>query len=157
MVIDGKKIAAEMREKLKEVVIAFPKTLVLDIVVVGNDPVIESFVRIKKRTGSELGIHVAEYRFPDTISGEALLLAVSKIAQNSESSGLIIQLPLPLGMLVQPILDAVPTAKDVDMLSTMSIAAFARGEASILPPEMTSSAVRFGFSLSMAKKRGDSP
>ena len=134
MVIDGKKIAAEMREKLKEVVSTFSKPLVLDIVVVGNAPVIESFVRIKKRIGDELGIHVAEHRFPDSINGETLLLAVSEIAQNSESSGLIIQLPLPVGILVQPILDAVPPAKDVDMLSTESIAAFARGDASILPP-----------------------
>lgn len=134
MVIDGKLIACEVREKLKKVVQAFSRPLVLDIVVVGENPVIESFVCIKKRVGDELGIQVIEHRFPDTISGEALKRAVVEIAQNTQSSGLIIQLPLPAGILVQPILDAVPLAKDVDMLSTESIAAFARGEASILPP-----------------------
>lgn len=134
MIVDGKLIALEVREKLKKVIQSFPHPLVLDIVVVGENPVIESFVRIKKRIGSELGVAVLEHRFPDSITGEALKRAVSEIAQKSESSGLIIQLPLPDGMLVQPILDAVPQSKDVDMLSTESIAAFARGEVSILPP-----------------------
>lgn len=134
MIVDGKLIALEVREKLKKVTQAFPQPLVLDIVVVGENPVIESFVRIKKRIGDELGVRVVEHRFNASITGEALKLAVSEIAQNSESSGLIIQLPLPDGMLVQPILDAVPLSKDVDMLATESIAAFARGDASILPP-----------------------
>ena len=134
MVIDGKKIAEEIRNKLGLITGAFPASPALDIVVVGENPVIESFVRIKRRMGGELGMRVNEHRFPDTITGEALKNEVVRIAANAESDGLIIQLPLPKTIDTQSILDAVPLSKDVDMLSTHAIAAFARGDAGILPP-----------------------
>ena len=134
MVIDGKKIALEIRETLRSAIRAFPMSLELDIVVVGKNPVIENFVGIKKRIGADLGVRVNEHRFPEVITTMALREAILNIAQNNESHGLIVQLPLPETIDAQSILDAVPLSKDVDMLSTKSIAAFACGEAIILPP-----------------------
>lgn len=134
MVIDGKMIAAEIREKLLRVIAALPKPPELDIVIVGDDPVIESFVRIKKRIGLALGVPVHEHRFPLTISGEELRKEITALVQKSKSQGLIIQLPLPQNIDTQAMLDLIPVSKDVDMLSTNAIASFASGDAKILPP-----------------------
>ncbi len=134
MIIDGKQIANELKEKIARVVTTLSVPPILDLVVVGEDPVIESFVRIKKRIGGELRITLREHRFPDDISGESLKEEVARIALLSDAQGLIIQLPLPSSIDAQSILDVVPLEKDVDMLSRNAVAAFASGESKILPP-----------------------
>ncbi len=134
MIIDGKHIAAGIREKLAQSVKAFSASPTLAIVVVGNDPVIESFVGIKKKVGVSLGIAVVEHRFVESIKDEALLNAVQKLGTDESIDGIIIQLPLPPSINTDRILSAVPTNKDVDMLSAESVAAFRRGDAVILPP-----------------------
>ncbi|HEY9585394.1 MAG TPA: bifunctional 5,10-methylenetetrahydrofolate dehydrogenase/5,10-methenyltetrahydrofolate cyclohydrolase [Candidatus Paceibacterota bacterium] len=134
MIVDGKRIAAELREKLTRAVkeLSLPPTLA--IVVVGEDPVIESFVRLKKKIGETLGVQVREHRFVASVPETTLLAAMKTIAGDKSVDGVIVQLPLPPALNTQVILDAVPSEKDVDMLSTESVAAFRRGDASILPP-----------------------
>ena len=134
MIVDGKKIAEEIREKLARIVSGFSVPPKLAIVVVGDNPVIESFVRIKKKVGESLGIVIAEERFAASVEPETLLSAIKKLAADETIDGIIIQLPLPPSIDIRAALDAVPTEKDVDMLSTESVAAFRRGDAPILPP-----------------------
>lgn len=134
MIIDGKAIAADIEGKVRSALPSFSVLPRLAIVVAGKDPVIESFVRIKKRVGERLGIPVIEYAFPDTISGEELKAHIQKIGQDPEISGLVVQLPLPTHVDAQAMLDAVPLEKDVDVLSREAVAAFARGDARVLPP-----------------------
>lgn len=134
MIIDGKAIAADIEGALAR---AFSRSQIiptLAIVVVGNDPVIESFVRIKKRVGERLHVPFVEHRFPESATGEELINAVRALGQASEIKGIIVQLPLPAHVNAQAVLDAVPLNKDVDMLSTEAVAAYARGDASVLPP-----------------------
>ena len=134
MIIDGKKIAEEIREKLTQKVKTFAISPVLAIVVAGENPVIESFVRIKKKIGSALGVSVVEQRFPGSVNEKTLGDAVRKLGADDGVIGLIVQLPLPEHIDARTILDAVPVAKDVDMLSTTSVSSFRRGDAAILPP-----------------------
>jgi methylenetetrahydrofolate dehydrogenase (NADP+)/methenyltetrahydrofolate cyclohydrolase len=134
MITDGKAIALDIEEKVRATLPQFSALPRLAIVVVGKNSVIESFVRIKKRVGERLGIAVIEHAFPETISGEELKEHIRKIGADPEIAGLIIQLPLPVQIDVQAMLDAVPLEKDVDMLSREAVAAFARGDARILPP-----------------------
>lgn len=134
MIIDGKAIAADIEEQVRRTLSGSSVMPTLAIVVVGKDPVVESFVRIKKRMGERLNIVVTEHYFPDTISGEALKKSIEEIAHSPRVGGVVIQLPLPLHIDVQAMLDAVPTEKDIDMLSRASVALFARGDARILPP-----------------------
>jgi methylenetetrahydrofolate dehydrogenase (NADP+)/methenyltetrahydrofolate cyclohydrolase len=134
MIIDGKAIAADIREKLARIAKSFSVPPKLAIVVVGDDPVIESFVRIKKKVGESLGVVMMEERFAASVEPELLLSAIKKLAGDETIDGIIIQLPLPASINVRDVLDAVPTSKDVDMLSTESVAAFRRGDAPILPP-----------------------
>ena len=134
MIIDGKKIAEEIREKLTQKVKTFAISPVLAIVVAGENPVIESFVRIKKKIGSALGVSVVEQRFPGSVNEKTLGDAVRKLGADDGVMGIIVQLPLPEHIDARTILDAVPVAKDVDMLSTTSVSSFRRGDAAILPP-----------------------
>jgi len=134
MLIDGKQIAEELRVKLLSAAHSLTRQPSLGIVVVGENPVIESFVRIKKKYGASIGVNIIEVRFSEKITTEELIGAVRDASLRSDIDGLIIQLPLPAGINTQAVLDVVPTAKDVDMLAASSTTAFARGEAKIFPP-----------------------
>jgi len=134
MIIDGKAIAHDIEEKIRITLSRFSALPQLTIVTVGKNPVIESFVRIKKRVGERLGITVIEHAFSETITGEELKEQIHKIGASPLVSGLIIQLPLPPHVDAQAMLDAVPLEKDIDMLSREAVAAFARGDARVLPP-----------------------
>lgn len=134
MIIDGRAIAFEIEEKVRVTLPQFSHLPQLAIIVVGKNPVIESFVRIKKRVGERLGIAVIEHVFPESITGEELKSQILKIAADSKMSGIIVQLPLPQHIDVQAMLDAIPLEKDIDMLSREAVAGFARGDARILPP-----------------------
>ncbi|MDO8521183.1 MAG: bifunctional 5,10-methylenetetrahydrofolate dehydrogenase/5,10-methenyltetrahydrofolate cyclohydrolase [bacterium] len=134
MLVDGKAIAQDIRNKTARALGAFSTPPQLAIVIVGENPVIESFVRIKKRVGESLSIPVIEQRFPGDADEGTVLAGVQKLANDKRIAGIIIQLPLPSHITAQKILDAVPTAKDVDMLASNSVAAFRRGDGIIIPP-----------------------
>lgn len=134
MIIDGKTIAREIETQLTNACAAFSVKPILAIVVVGDDSVIESFVRIKKKVGRRIGISVVEHRFSKDVQGEELIRAVSLLGADPAVRGMIIQLPLPETLDVQAVLNAVPPAKDVDVLASDSVAAFRRGAAQVLPP-----------------------
>ena len=134
MIIDGRKIANTIYEQLARAIAALPRSPRVDIVIVGNNPVIESFVGIKKRAAARLNIAMIVHRFPETISEELLKQEIARIAQMKDSDAVIVQLPLPQHMNAQALLDVIPFEKDVDMLSTLAIAQFANEQSKIIPP-----------------------
>ena len=134
MIIDGKQIANELRVVLQKSIAALPRSPTLGIVIAGDDPVIESFVRIKKKFGESLGVTILEFRFGADISGELLKAEVMKLCERPDVDAIIIQLPLPESVDAQSILNVVPVEKDVDVLSHAAMVAFARGDAKIFPP-----------------------
>jgi methylenetetrahydrofolate dehydrogenase (NADP+)/methenyltetrahydrofolate cyclohydrolase len=134
MIIDGKAIAADVEEQVRQALSGLAVMPTLAIIVVGNDSVIQSFVRIKKRMGERLNIVVVERYFPENISGEVLKKSIEDIGRSPDVEGIVLQLPLPLHIDTQAMLDVIPIGKDVDMLSRASVASFARGDARILPP-----------------------
>ncbi len=121
MKVDGKQIANRLKEEIKSLASSAP-TKRLGIFYAGDNPVIESFIARKQKFGADVGIEVSVLRFPEDVSEEELISSV--ISEGEKFDGVIVQLPLPAHLGNQNILDAVPTAKDVDMLSTASIEAF---------------------------------
>src|SRR3989338_10283872 len=95
MIINGRAIAADIRENVALALLQLPHKPALAIIIVGENPVIENFVGIKRRVGESLGVTIREHRFPQEISGEELEKRVRAIAANEGVSGVIIQLPLP--------------------------------------------------------------
>lgn len=134
MIVDGRAIANSVYERLAPAAMAFSRPPRVDIVIVGDNPVIERFVRIKESAAQRLSIAMVQHRYTAAISEEALKDEINKIAAITASDGIIVQLPLPQTLNMQAVLDVIPTAKDVDMLSTVSMALFRDEKAVIIPP-----------------------
>jgi methylenetetrahydrofolate dehydrogenase (NADP+)/methenyltetrahydrofolate cyclohydrolase len=116
--IDGKKIAQEIKEELAKEVTQ-RKLLGLKIphlaaILVGNDGASETYVGAKVKSCHEVGFESSLFRFDTTISEEELLHEINKLNNNPDIDGFIIQLPLPQHINEQKIIEAVNPAKDVD-------------------------------------------
>lgn len=99
---------------------------------VGEDPVSERYIALKKRIAKRAGIPVTLYRFQNDANEEALAAGIAETV--SLHDGYIIQLPLPAHIDSTRVLDLVPRQKDVDMLSFASLDAFYRDATLLLPP-----------------------
>ncbi len=129
--IDGRIISKEIREKLAEEVRKENPNILFSLVVVGDNPVTENFVRYKIRFGRRIGISPVVFRFPDFVSQEELNSKVRLIAEQSDA--LVVQLPLPNHIDTDTILSQIPPEKDVDVLSQEALSRFAHGEG-FFPP-----------------------
>lgn len=115
MIIDGKKMAGEIKEQLADQF--FGQSVVLAVVLVGEDPASIKFVERKKKFGEEIGVEVRVLEYENDISEEDLAEVVQKLADNDLVEGMIIQLPLPKHISTDRILNLVPADKDVDALT----------------------------------------
>ena len=129
--VDGKKIAERIKSEIRTLLSdSGPKSLA--IVYVGENPVIDSYVALKRRMGEEIGIRVEVMRFANDISEAELLTEIS--TSNEDFDGVIVQLPLPESINKDRILNAVSAEKDVDVLSSVSAEMFANGLIKKMPP-----------------------
>lgn len=121
MVINGKEIADGLYAQLKERRGKIARPLTLGVLIMGTDPVVEQFVRIKSRTAARLDIGVTTVHMPVfmSLSGatrtDQIVAAVKELA--SHSDGVIVQLPIPAHIDIDAVLAAIPPEKDVDALN----------------------------------------
>lgn len=134
MNINGKQIADDIKSAMKERVIAFGRKPRLDIFYAGKSPVIENFLRMKRRAGEDIGAETNVHHFPHTSSQKSFVEELQKIATDKHSDGIIVQLPLPPDFDTEMILSSIPTEKDTDVLSQKSLELFGDGKLSIAPP-----------------------
>lgn len=133
-VIDGKKLAEEIKASLKDEVSKIGKKIRLAVVKMGDDAVTEKFLEQKKKFGEAIGIDVRIYDLPADITTNKLREKLAEIVHIKENAGVIVQLPLPKHINTQYILDGVPPEKDPDMLASKSFGLFASDRSKILPP-----------------------
>lgn len=120
-IIDGKAIAKDIYRELTGEIASLGRELRLGIIVVGHDPVIESFVRIKLRAAKRLGVAVIRRDLPGASSTEKVTHATRELSD--ETDAVIVQLPLPAGRQGFPgvdteaVLAAIPPEKDVDAIN----------------------------------------
>lgn len=131
MVIDGKKIAEGISENLKKS--EKPKGF-MAIFFVGEDKSSESFIKQKEKIAKELGVDFRLYKFPENIAQNDLRKEILKIAGHKTCNGAIVQLPLPVHINRQYVLNAIPREKDVDVLGERALGAFYAGRNPVLPP-----------------------
>jgi len=134
MIIDGKQIAQDIKETLKFQVGNLSKVPQLDIIYAGENPAIESFMKMKVRFGEEIGAKTVIHRFPSTVAKETLLAEIQKIAQDENSTGMIVQLPLPQGIDTDEIVNTIPPEKDADVLSEKANELYMSGQSLKAPP-----------------------
>lgn len=134
MNIAGKQVADEIKEALLGRVSKLSRKPRLDIFYVGKNPVIEGFLRMKQRTGEYIGVETVVHHFPSDVKQDVLIEEIRKISEDKKVDGIIIQLPLPSTFNTDEILSAVPTEKDVDVLSEKALLFFEQEKSSLLPP-----------------------
>ena len=117
IVLDGNKIGAEIRAEVASEV----KTLTaaglrpgLAVILVGNNPASEIYVRGKVKSSEEVGIYSEKHTPPDNVSTQALLDLVTDLNRRDEIDGILVQLPLPPQVDAKKVLMTVDPAKDVD-------------------------------------------
>ncbi|HEY4522044.1 MAG TPA: bifunctional 5,10-methylenetetrahydrofolate dehydrogenase/5,10-methenyltetrahydrofolate cyclohydrolase [Candidatus Paceibacterota bacterium] len=115
MILDGRRIAAELYAALSRRRKKLGRILTLGIIVSGHDPVIESFVRIKKRAADRLNIEMVRVDLPDSASNEDAVGAVRELAERTDA--VIVQLPLLNSLDTETVLAAIPDEKDVDAIN----------------------------------------
>lgn len=114
MIIDWKKIAAEIYEMLKEQISKMEKKPSFGVILVWNNPSSEKYVEQKKKWAEFVWIGFNLYRFETSISENELLAEVETLNNNSDISWFIVQLPLPNHIDDKKIINAINPTKDVD-------------------------------------------
>jgi methylenetetrahydrofolate dehydrogenase (NADP+) / methenyltetrahydrofolate cyclohydrolase len=131
-IIDGKEIAAKVREEVKEGVRKLiSKTRVtpkLTVVLVGDDPASQIYVRNKERGCSDVGIISEVRRMPPTTKQAELINVVKRLNQDKSVHGILVQLPLPAGLKEQAVLDEIDPRKDVDGLHPLNMGKLLKGD-----------------------------
>ena len=138
--LDGNRIAAEIRESVQPGVAAFTSRAgrppQLGIVLVGEDPASEIYVRNKVRAGTESGLKVDLQRLPATATLDELLRLVKRLNASDEHDGILVQAPLPSAMgrsASQSVFDAIDPAKDVDGFNPVNVGRLVQGRAHLAP------------------------
>jgi methylenetetrahydrofolate dehydrogenase (NADP+) / methenyltetrahydrofolate cyclohydrolase len=126
-IIDGKQIAAQLREDIRLAVLdrVARQELVpgLAVILVGSRRDSQTYVNMKKKACKEAGILSTGYDFDETVTEEELLSTIQELNASPEIHGILIQLPLPMHLNQDTILRAVDPAKDVDGLHPINTAA----------------------------------
>jgi methylenetetrahydrofolate dehydrogenase (NADP+) / methenyltetrahydrofolate cyclohydrolase len=130
--IDGKAFAARLRDRVAAAVPEFQaatgRTPGLAVVLVGDDPASQIYVRSKGKATVAAGLASFEHRLPDTTSEEALIGLVEELNDDDRVDGILVQLPLPAGIDDKAVIDAIDPGKDVDGFHIANAGRLAVGE-----------------------------
>lgn len=139
-IIDGTLIASEIRRSVAPEVEKFTakagRPPCLGIVLVGDDPASEIYVRNKVKAGTESGLRVDLQRLTAAAALPELLALVQRLNASDEHDGILVQAPLPAAMgrgASQQVFDAIDPAKDVDGFSPVSVGRLVQGRALLAP------------------------
>jgi methylenetetrahydrofolate dehydrogenase (NADP+)/methenyltetrahydrofolate cyclohydrolase len=130
-IIDGKAVAAEVRERVAAEVAAFEaehgRTPVLVTVIVGDDPASEVYVAGKHRACEQVGMRSSHHGLPAETTEQELLALVEKLNADRDVDGILVQLPVPEQIDPDRIVAAIDPGKDVDGLTPVNAGRLAQG------------------------------
>ena len=135
-IIDGKQVAADMRAEIKDEVAKLKEQGVvpgLGVILVGEDPASQSYVKAKERACEEAGIYSDDNRLPAETTQEDLIALVRKMNKDPKINGILVQLPLPKGLNEAEVLLTIDPDKDVDGFHPMNVGKMMVGEKAFLP------------------------
>jgi methylenetetrahydrofolate dehydrogenase (NADP+) / methenyltetrahydrofolate cyclohydrolase len=135
-IIDGKAAAAELRTTVaKDVAKLVARGLKpgLAVVLAGNDPASEVYVRSKAKQTLEAGMASFEYRLPTDVTQAELLALVATLNNDDAVDGILVQLPLPPQIDAEKVLRSIDPAKDVDGFHPVNVGLVATGSGGIVP------------------------
>lgn len=129
--IDGKLISQQIKDELKEKVSELRKEgkeICLAVIQVGNDPASTVYVGNKKKACEYIGIKSLAYELPEATTEEELLSIIDKLNCDSNVHGILVQLPVPVHINEERIINAISPKKDVDGFHPASVGALSIGQ-----------------------------
>jgi methylenetetrahydrofolate dehydrogenase (NADP+)/methenyltetrahydrofolate cyclohydrolase len=136
-IIDGKAVAAAVRERVATEVRAYEsehgRRPVLATVIVGDDPASEIYVRNKHKACEEVGMRSAHHGLPAETSENELLELVGELGLDRDVDGILVQLPVPDHIDPDRVVAAIDPGKDVDGLTPMNAGLLAHGMPGLVP------------------------
>ncbi len=130
-IIDGKEISAQIKEELKEKVMAMKKegiSVCLAVIQVGDDPASSVYVGNKKKACAYIGIASLSYELPEETTQEELLALIDKLNKQEDVDGILVQLPVPKHIDEDAVIRAIAPEKDVDGFHPQSVGALCIGQ-----------------------------
>lgn len=115
-IFDGKKIRDKILKELADKIVLMDPKPILAEIVVGDDPVVLKYVELKKRLAEKVGITFNIYQFESDTSEEEIYQCIEFLNNDDETTGIMIQIPMPKGFDRDKLISAISPAKDVDGL-----------------------------------------
>jgi len=137
MIIDGKKVAADLRVELKKKVAELKSTYNtvpgLTVILVGEDPPSKIYVKNKEKSAIEVGINSEVIKYPENVEEKVLLNKIEELNKNNKVSGILVQLPLPKHIDKRKVIETILPGKDVDGFHPVNVGNLSSGYDSNIP------------------------
>ena len=137
ILIDGKKEAAELREKLKKEVLElkskYNKVPGLTVILIGELAPSKIYVKNKEKSANEVGLKSEVIRYPETVDEKSVLNKIEELNNDENVSGILVQLPLPKHIDKQKVIEKILPSKDVDGFHPTNVGNLSSGYESSVP------------------------
>ena len=137
ILIDGKKIAAELREELRQEVVGLKakhsKIPGLTVILIGDMAPSQIYVRMKEKAANEVGLKSEVIRYPEAVEEKTVLDKIEELNKDESISGILVQLPLPKHIDKQKVIETILPGKDVDGFHPMNVGNLSSGYESSVP------------------------
>ena len=137
MLIDGKKVAADLRADLKQKVAELKSNYNaipgLTVILVGEDPPSKIYVKNKEKFAKEVGMNSEVIRYPENVEEKVVLNKIKELNNNDKVSGILVQLPLPKHIDKRKVIETILPGKDVDGFHPMNVGNLSSGYDSNIP------------------------
>ena len=137
MIIDGKKFAQKLRNKVKQEIQSVKRktglTPGLTVILVGNNTPSEIYVKNKELSAQEVGINSKVLRFESSISETKLISTIHKLNKDKKVHGILVQLPLPKHINGSKIIEEIDPKKDVDGFHAINVGNLSSGKDALVP------------------------
>ncbi len=114
MILSGKAVADEIKLELKAQIETLPSSPGLAVILVGNNPASESYIKMKRQACQAVGITSFFHPFPESIREDELLEFIQKQNADPKVDGILVQFPLPSHISTEKVIEAIDPNKDVD-------------------------------------------
>ena len=137
ILIDGKKIAAELREELNKEVLSLKakhnKIPGLTVILIGDMAPSQIYVRMKEKAANEVGLKSEVIKYPEDVEEKTVLNKIDELNKDESVSGILVQLPLPKHIDKQKVIEKILPSKDVDGFHPMNVGNLSSGYDSSIP------------------------
>ncbi|MCJ0578454.1 bifunctional methylenetetrahydrofolate dehydrogenase/methenyltetrahydrofolate cyclohydrolase [Enterococcus cecorum] len=134
--LNGKELAQKLQQEMTQEVTELKEKGLqpgLAVILVGEDPASQVYVRNKERAANNIGMYSVVYRLPETTSEADLITKIEELNHDDKVHGILVQLPLPKHINEDLVLDTIDPAKDVDGFHPMNLGNLFAGKPTMIP------------------------